>query len=223
MACHPHIAQVICGHKTIDTTMGYKAVYPAEAIEAHRAFIARRRATGPAKNAALRPTKNGTPSSPTSRSEKSPSGPAPERLERPASMNTRVSDARSYGRTRPNAPAWKRSATTSKPALSRRNEKAGSVRSRDSKSATAASKTNSPKSTQHSNLAPARSNLACPPSPRSPAERQHHDSESTTNDVPRRARHEDQPRTRLHRISRRTVMSMTACGPSELTTQKSCR
>jgi integrase len=43
----PHIAQIICGHKTIDTTMGYKAVYPAEAIEAHRAFIARRRATRP--------------------------------------------------------------------------------------------------------------------------------------------------------------------------------
>ena len=39
----PHIAQIICGHRDIDTTMGYKAIYPAEAIEAHRAFIARRR------------------------------------------------------------------------------------------------------------------------------------------------------------------------------------
>ncbi len=45
----PHIAQVICGHKTIETTMGYKAVYPAETIEAHRAFIARRRATRPSE------------------------------------------------------------------------------------------------------------------------------------------------------------------------------
>ena len=45
----PHIAQVICGHKTINTTMGYKAIYPAEAIEAHRAFIARRRATRPSQ------------------------------------------------------------------------------------------------------------------------------------------------------------------------------
>ena len=45
----PHIAQVICGHKSIDTTIGYKAVYPAEAIEAHRAFIARRRATRPSE------------------------------------------------------------------------------------------------------------------------------------------------------------------------------
>ncbi|WP_328401836.1 integrase [Nocardia sp. NBC_00403] len=45
----PHIAQSICGHKTIDTTMGYKTVYPAETIEAHRAFIARRRATRPSE------------------------------------------------------------------------------------------------------------------------------------------------------------------------------
>jgi len=45
----PHIAQIICGHKNIDTTIGYKAVYPAETIEAHRAFIARRRATRPSE------------------------------------------------------------------------------------------------------------------------------------------------------------------------------
>jgi len=45
----PYIAQIVRGHKTIDTTMGYKAVYPMEAIEAHRAFIARRRATRPSE------------------------------------------------------------------------------------------------------------------------------------------------------------------------------
>jgi integrase len=45
----PHIAQLICGHKNIDTTMGYKAIYPAETIEAHRAFIARRRASRPSE------------------------------------------------------------------------------------------------------------------------------------------------------------------------------
>lgn len=43
----PHIAQVIAGHEDINTTLRYKAVYPHEAIEAHRAFIARRRATRP--------------------------------------------------------------------------------------------------------------------------------------------------------------------------------
>jgi hypothetical protein len=45
----PHIAQVICGHRDINTTMGYKAIYPEEAIEAHRRFIARRRATRPSE------------------------------------------------------------------------------------------------------------------------------------------------------------------------------
>jgi hypothetical protein len=43
----PHIAQLICGHKDINTTMGYKAIYPEEAINGHRAFIARRRALRP--------------------------------------------------------------------------------------------------------------------------------------------------------------------------------
>ncbi|HEY9367149.1 site-specific integrase [Streptomyces sp.] len=45
----PHIAQVLCGHRSLDTTMGYKAIYPAETIEAHRAFIARRRASRPSE------------------------------------------------------------------------------------------------------------------------------------------------------------------------------
>jgi hypothetical protein len=43
----PHIAQLICGHQTVTATMGYKAVYPEEAISGHRAFIARRRAVRP--------------------------------------------------------------------------------------------------------------------------------------------------------------------------------
>jgi site-specific recombinase XerD len=45
----PHIAQVICGHRDINTTMGYKAIYPQEAIEAHRDFITARRATRPSE------------------------------------------------------------------------------------------------------------------------------------------------------------------------------
>ncbi len=43
----PHIAQLLLGHKDINTTMGYKAIYPQEAIEGHRGFIARRRALRP--------------------------------------------------------------------------------------------------------------------------------------------------------------------------------
>jgi integrase len=45
----PHIAQILLGHKDINTTMGYKAVYPEEAISGHRAFIARRRALRPSE------------------------------------------------------------------------------------------------------------------------------------------------------------------------------
>ncbi|WP_405971264.1 site-specific integrase [Streptomyces sp. NBC_00988] len=45
----PHIAQIICGHKDINTTMGYKAIYPEEAIRAHRSFIARRRTLRPSE------------------------------------------------------------------------------------------------------------------------------------------------------------------------------
>lgn len=43
----PHIAQVIAGHRSIATTMGYYTVYPEKVIEGHRAFIARRRSLRP--------------------------------------------------------------------------------------------------------------------------------------------------------------------------------
>jgi len=45
----PHIAQVIAGHHDINVTMGYKAVYPEEAIQAHFAFMARRRSLRPSE------------------------------------------------------------------------------------------------------------------------------------------------------------------------------
>lgn len=45
----PHIAQLVVGHGDINTTMGYKAVYPQEVINGHRSFIARRRATRPSE------------------------------------------------------------------------------------------------------------------------------------------------------------------------------
>jgi integrase len=43
----PHIAQVIAGHHDINVTLAYKAVYPDETIQAHLAFLARRRALRP--------------------------------------------------------------------------------------------------------------------------------------------------------------------------------
>jgi hypothetical protein len=45
----PHIAALIVGHRDVNTTMGYKAVYPEETINGHRAFIARRRALRPSE------------------------------------------------------------------------------------------------------------------------------------------------------------------------------
>ncbi|MDQ1306695.1 MAG: hypothetical protein QG671_2527 [Actinomycetota bacterium] len=45
----PHITQLLVGHQDINTTMGYKAVYPEEAINGHRAFIARRRELRPSE------------------------------------------------------------------------------------------------------------------------------------------------------------------------------
>ncbi len=45
----PHIAQILAGHQDLNVTMGYKAVYPDEAIQAHLAFLARRRALRPSE------------------------------------------------------------------------------------------------------------------------------------------------------------------------------
>lgn len=45
----PHIAQIIAGHQDINVTLGYKAVYPDEAITAHLAFLARRRSLRPSE------------------------------------------------------------------------------------------------------------------------------------------------------------------------------
>ena len=45
----PHIAQIIAGHRDINVTLGYKAIYPDEAIQAHLAFLARRRSLRPSE------------------------------------------------------------------------------------------------------------------------------------------------------------------------------
>ena len=45
----PHIAQIIAGHRDINVTLGYKTIYPDEAIQAHLGFLARRRAQRPSE------------------------------------------------------------------------------------------------------------------------------------------------------------------------------
>jgi hypothetical protein len=108
----PHIAQLVAGHRDINTTMGYKAVYPEEVINAHRAFIARRRATVPVRNTGFPATRNGRISSATSNVAGSrwatagePTGPA-------AFMNIAASDVPFSGFSQTSGPVWWISATT---------------------------------------------------------------------------------------------------------------
>jgi hypothetical protein len=156
----PHIAQVIAGHQSIDTTMGYKAAIPSKPsrriVRSSRGVVppARVRSTG------LRPKRNGMPSWLTSKSERCRSALAHALSAPRASMNTRASDVRFSDRTRRNAPGLKRSATTSKPASSRQNAKAGWTKSKGCRSATAASRTNWHSSTPRSAAGSQRPNSA---------------------------------------------------------------
>ena len=108
----PHIAQLVAGHADINATMGYKAVYPEEAINAHRAFIARRRALRPARNTAPPPTRNGRSSSATSSAARSPSATAAAPTGPAASTSTAASAAPCSALTQPSGARLEASATT---------------------------------------------------------------------------------------------------------------
>ncbi|MFD8801560.1 hypothetical protein [Streptomyces atroolivaceus] len=101
----PHIALVICGHKNIDTTMGYKAVYPAETIEAHRAFIARRRSTRPSEEYRTPTEEEWDAFLAHFEKRKVSIGTCGRGFPPRVFMSTLVSDVHSSGRTRTNAPA----------------------------------------------------------------------------------------------------------------------
>ncbi len=163
-------AQVICGHKDINTTMGYNAIYPHDTIEAHRAFIARRRALRPAgPHTGRPPPKSRTGPSGTSRSASSPSASADAPSERPASTNTPASAAPCFAPSPPSARVWWKSATTCSPESRRPNARVGWANWTDSKSAWRARRTNLPSSTlnRHAEVRP--STWACRPSRTSPA------------------------------------------------------
>ena len=100
----PHIAQLVAGHRDINVTMGYKAVYPEESSTATARFSPAAARYDPARNTAPPPTRNGTSSSATSNAAKSPSAPADAPTRHPASTNTAASAAHSYDPTRPNEP-----------------------------------------------------------------------------------------------------------------------
>ena len=109
----PHIAQLVAGHRDINTTMGYKAVYPEEVINGHRAFIARRRSCARHRNTASPPTRNGQSSPATSNAARSHSATAAAPTTPPASTSTHACAARCCAPTPPSVPAWSRSAATS--------------------------------------------------------------------------------------------------------------
>ncbi len=84
----PHIAQVIAGHRDINVTLGYKAIYPEESIQAHLAFLIRRRALRPGEEYRVPTDDEWSNSSATSKSARYPPEPAAARSEAPASTST---------------------------------------------------------------------------------------------------------------------------------------
>ena len=97
----PHICQLVMGHASINTTMGYKAVYPEEVITSHRAFIARRRELRPPPSTGRPPNPNGRSSSATSSAASSPSATAAVPTAPAAPTSTPASAAPCCAWTRP--------------------------------------------------------------------------------------------------------------------------
>ena len=145
----PHIAQLVAGHRDINTTMGYKAVYPEEVINGHRAFIARRRALRPSRGIP-HPHRRGMGR--VRRPLRTPQGRRRRlrtllrhRLHPRTQLSALPAAAPGSGRPRT---GWKRSATTSSPASPKPNPTAGTARPRVSRSASPARTPNSPRWTR---------------------------------------------------------------------------
>jgi hypothetical protein len=127
----PHSAQLVAGHRDINTTMGAKAVYPDEVINGHGRSSPAAAHCAPARNTAHLPTKSGPSSSVTSSTARSPLATAAGLTTPPASTNTAACAARSYAQTRPPGPVWSRSVTTSSRASPRPSPVAGSAKPKD--------------------------------------------------------------------------------------------
>ena len=121
----PHIAQVICGHRDISTTMGYKAIYPAEAIEAHRAFITRRRQARPSEEYRTPTEQEWDQFLAHFEKRKLSIGICARAFGTPCIHEHAASGARSCGQTQPSAPGSRRSAPTCTAASPKPNARAG--------------------------------------------------------------------------------------------------
>jgi hypothetical protein len=100
----PHTAQLIAGHRDINTTMGYKAVYPDEVINGTARSSPAVESYAPATNTAHPPNGNGRSSSATSNDADSPSTPAAAPAAPHASTSTPACAARCYAQTPHNEP-----------------------------------------------------------------------------------------------------------------------
>ncbi|WP_427925563.1 tyrosine-type recombinase/integrase [Streptomyces sp. cg40] len=138
-----HIAQVIVGHQDINVTLGYKAVYPDEAVQTHLAFLARRRSERPTEEYRAPTDEEWEEFLGHFERRKVSTGLCGRAYSTPCIHE----HACLRGPTPLNAPGSRRSATTSSPASTRHNARAGSVRSKDSRSASLAPTTSSPRST----------------------------------------------------------------------------
>ena len=108
----PHIAQIIAGHRDLNVTMGYKAVYPDEAIRAHLAFLARRRSLRPGEEYRVPTDEEWAEFSVISSSARSPQAPAAARSGPPACTSTVACVAACTGLIPLSGPGSPRSATT---------------------------------------------------------------------------------------------------------------
>ena len=144
----PHIAQIIAGHRDINVTLGYKAIYPDEAIQAHLAFLTRRRSLRPSEEYRVPTDAEWEEFLGHFERRKVATGLCGRAYSHPMHPRKRLPQMLdALARPSPATPASSRSATTSSTASPKPTAKAGSAKSKDSISASPAPTTNSPSST----------------------------------------------------------------------------
>ena len=143
----PHIAQLVVGHKDINTTMHYKAVYPEEVINGHRAFIARRRTLRPAGEYRQPTDEEWEEFLGHSNAAASPWEPAAGPIRQAVFTSTAVCGAPCSVWTPSSGPESWRSATTCSPASTKPAARAGSAKPKASMSAWPPRTPNSPRLT----------------------------------------------------------------------------
>ena len=134
----PHIAQIIAGHRDINVTLGYKAVYPEEAIQAHLGFLARRRSLRPSEEYRVPTDEEWQQFLGHFERRKVSIGTCARAFSTPCIHEHACVRCSMLWPDPPNEAGSSRSATTSPPASPKPNARAGPARSKDSRSASPA-------------------------------------------------------------------------------------